>query len=379
MNPTRNGAVITVEGPTDPVELGITLTHEHLFLDSRPAYAAQPATEEERIIAESPLTIEKLGKVKRNFGVVWDAIVQDDPALVLAEVMEFKKLGGKTIVDVTPNGLHVEGFRPKVHAQLARDSGLNIILGCGYYIQGTHPPEVAIRSVDELAEEMLREIYEGIDGSGVCPGVIGEIGMHQPIHPDEWKVLEAACRVQNETDLPLYIHPYLGARSRVAPEIARFVLRQHVDPERINFCHMDGYMNLDYQRRVADMGFWISFDTFGLEVYYDTAGFNHNCHDSQREEFLMELLELGYQDQLMISHDMGTKPQLLRYGGYGYAHIVRDILPSLRYEGVDEETIDKLLVENPARFLTVDSSSPAVVAARREAVAQPDSPPAAPR
>lgn len=354
MSSGDSGKVMTIEGPVDPGELGITLTHEHLFVDLR-TYAPEPKNEEDRAFAERPLSIDMLGAIRRNIGCSKDALLNDDAETLLAEVMEFKKLGGQTIVDQSVVGIHLEekGSRPRNHLQLARDSGLKIVLGSGYYVSSSHPPELAAKSVEELSEELMQEVREGIDGSGVRPGLIGEIGISQPAHPDEWKVLEAACRAQKETGLPLSIHPYFGTRSRIAPEIVRFVLRQGVDPARVDICHMDGHMNLDYQRRVADMGVWISFDTFGLEVYYDGLDFNHNCHDSQREEHLIALLDLGYVDQIMISQDVCMKIQLRRYGGYGYGHILANIVPSLRFDGVDEATIDKLLVENPRRFLTI--------------------------
>ena len=357
MSNSGNSSVMTVTGPVRPDELGVTLTHEHLFLDLQPGYAVQPETEEERKIAEGPVTIELLGKMRRNFGFVWDALILDDPAVILEAVSEFRELGGNTIVDVTPKGIEVAppGFSQNALVDLSRKSGLNIVVGCGYYVQATHPPEVADRTVDDLTEEFLKEIHDGIHGTEVRPGVIGEIGMFQPIHPDEWKVLEAACRAQKATGMPLTIHPHFGTRSRVAPEIARFVLAQGVDPARVNMSHMDGYMSLEYQRRVADMGVYISFDTFGLEVYYDSALYNQNTHDSHREELLIQLLELGYQDQIMLSHDVSNKPMLTPYGGFGYGHILRDIVPSLRYEGVSEEIIDQLLIENPKRWLATDT------------------------
>src|SRR5947209_2507665 len=78
---SSNSAVMTVNGPVDPDELGITLSHEHLFLDLRPAYAIPPRSEADREFAEGPLTIEKLGRMKRDFGCVHDALLLDDPAL----------------------------------------------------------------------------------------------------------------------------------------------------------------------------------------------------------------------------------------------------------------------------------------------------------
>ena len=155
-----------------------------------------------------------------------------------------------------------------------------------------------------LTEKMLSEIEGGIEGTGIKPGVIGEIGISQPVEEDEWKVLDAACEAQKQAGLPLYIHPYFGARSRVAPEVAKYTLRKGVDPQKINMCHMDGNMALDYQRRVADLEVFISFDNFGLEIYYESLEFNYNSHDSQRHDHLLKLLDLGYGDQILVSQDV---------------------------------------------------------------------------
>ena len=155
-----------------------------------------------------------------------------------------------------------------------------------------------------------------------------------------------------KSDEPLYIHPYFGARSRVAPEVAKYALRKGVDPQKINMCHMDGNMTLDYQRRVADLEVFISFDNFGLEIYYDSLEFNYNSHDSQRHDHLLKLLDLGYGDQILVSQDVCYKAQLTLYGGFGYAHILRNIVPALRYAGVDDDTLDLILVRNPFRLLS---------------------------
>ena len=212
-----------------------------------------------------------------------------------------------------------------------------------------------------LAEEIydtlveLRDQYDSmVSQAAGLEGGYAELaaGISQPVEEDEWKVLDAACEAQKQTGLPLYIHPYFGARSRVAPEVAKYALRKGVDPQKINMCHMDENMTLDYQRRVADLEVFISFDNFGLEIYYDSLEFNYNSHDSQRHDHLLKLLDLGYGDQILVSQDVCYKAQLTLYGGLGYAHILRNIVPALRYAGVDDDTLDLILVRNPFRLLS---------------------------
>lgn len=90
----------------------------------------------------------------------------------------------------------------------------------------------------------------------------------------------------------------------------------------------------------------------GLENYYDSIGFSYNSHDSQRHEHLVKLLALGYSDQIPVSQDTCYKTQLTRYGGYGYAHILRNIVPALRHAEVDDATLERILVKNPYRLLS---------------------------
>ena len=340
---------MTVTGPVDADDLGVTLVHEHVFLDMRQSY-----TEHHPEARYGPPEIHMLGEWRRDYSRFPDFMVLDDLDMAISEIALFAEYGGNTIVDATPIGarppsrhLYPAGLRT-----VSEKIGMNVIAGCGYYIQASHPEYVRATGSRALAERIICEIEDGIEGTGIRPGVIGEIGLSQPVGEHEWKVLEAACDAQKHTGLALYIHPYFGARSRIAPEVAEFVLRKGVDPQKVNMCHMDGYMNLDHQRRVADLGVFISFDNFGLENYYDSIDFSYNSHDSMRHEHLLKLLALGYLDQILISQDTCYKTQLTRYGGYGYAHILRNIVPALRHAGIDEATLERILVANPRRLLS---------------------------
>jgi len=339
--------IMTVLGPMDAERCGICLVHEHVLFDLR-CYQQDGSD-------AGPLSIEQLGAARRDFSRFPDNMVLDDVQLAKDELRQYVDFGGRSIVDGTPIGLRLKGAgtHPLALRALAEATGLNIIASCGYYVESSHPPEVASASVGQLADIMISEIIDGIDGTDVKAGMIGEIGLSQPIRPNELRVLQAACQAQLATGVGLQIHPYFGAHSRIAPEATRFILREGVDPRKVSICHMDGNMRIDYQRRVLDMGVSIQFDNFGLETYFDSLDFNHNCHDSQREAGLVALLDLGYEDQVMLSHDVCTKVQLVRYGGYGYAHLLRDILPSLRHRGLDDRTLNRILMDNPREFLAV--------------------------
>jgi phosphotriesterase-related protein len=339
---------MTVRGSISPEELGVTLIHEHLFIDLR-CWKERPRTDRQRHYEKEPVSLEFLGEIHRDPLVFDDNLLLNDIEVALKEILEFKKLGGRTIVDVTNRGLgqNVLGLR-----ELSERSGLQIVAGCGYYIFESHPPEVKQHDVDGLARLILTDIYEGIDGTGIRPGVIGEIGTGEPVHGEEWKVLDAACIAQKESGLPLSVHVY-PALGRTAPEVVEHILAKGVEPRKVIVCHMDGNMDLAYQITVANFGVWISYDSIGLEVYFDSSK-RHRCHDSERERVLIKLMEAGYMSQVLLSQDVCMKVQLSKYGGYGYDHILRHIQPSLAWRGVSAEVFKSLTVDNPRRAMTID-------------------------
>jgi phosphotriesterase-related protein len=340
--------VMTVAGPIAPEQLGVTLTHEHLVVDTR-CWQVPPRTERQRERANSKLTIEMLGDVRRDALVYSDNLHVDDPETLLGELEGYRALGGGSLVDLSVKGLEPDFA---VMRDLAARSGLNVIAGCGYYVEPSHPEQLGELTEGQLYDELLEEIETGLGDSGVRPGVIGEIGTGQPVHPDEWKVLGAACEAQKASGLPLFVHVYPDSRGRTAPEVTDFIIGRGVDPARVNICHMDGYMDVDYMTDVLERGVIIAFDGFGLECYYDSIdGFR--THDSVRERCLLELLDRGYLTQLLISQDVCMKLQLQAYGGYGFDHILRNIVPSLERHGVDAQMIDQLMVETPKRLLTI--------------------------
>jgi phosphotriesterase-related protein len=342
---------MTVRGVVDSGELGPTLTHEHVFCDLA-AWQVPPRTERQTRWSDESIRMDMLGEVRRDALVFRDNLRLDDEAVAAAELQDMREVGVKTLVELSVQGLH---GRPEKLLELATLLDLNIVVGCGYYIQPSHPSDLHSRSVEELTEELLSEIADGFPGSGIRPGVIGEIGTGQPVHQDEQKVLDAACNAQLETGLPLYVHVYPMADGHTALTIATTILDRGVDPGRVNICHMDGRLDFDYQSAVLDTGVFISFDTFGQEAYYDAID-RRSSFDAEREAALIRLLEAGYERQLLLSQDNCLKVHLCAYGGYGYGHIMRHIVPSLARRGVPADTIDRLMTDNPRRLLTITRS-----------------------
>ena len=324
------------------------MTHEHVFCDLG-CWRLSPNTLLEEELSTSPIEMGILGEVRRDALVFHENLSLVDEDEALAELADLVKMGGNAIVDCT-----ICGLEPKLPnlLRLADRLNLHIVVGCGYYIHDSHPAALERKTVEQITSELLTTIEEGFPDHPVRPGIIGEIGTSQPVHPREWRVLEAACEAQKVTGLPLFVHVYPMADGETAPAVVEFVLARGVVPNRLNICHMDGRLELDYLVSVLEAGVFISFDTFGLEAYYDSID-RRSSFDADRERILLELLGRGYAHQLLLSQDVCMKMQLRRYGGHGYSHILRHTVPSLRRRGVSDDTLDVLLRDNPRRLLAV--------------------------
>jgi len=197
MQEEMKGKILTVLGPIDKKKAGLTLIHEHILVDAT-YWCQEPRTALEKKLAQQPISIENLGIVRQNAFLIKDNMVLDDYNLAVKELLLFKRAGGSTIVDVTTSrGM---GRDPNTLVALSRETGLNIVARCGYYVYKTHPSNVDTRQVEEIAMEMIKEITEGIDDTGIKAGIIGEIGTSDPIYPDEIKVLQAAPMLGQSLD-----------------------------------------------------------------------------------------------------------------------------------------------------------------------------------
>jgi len=125
------------------------------------------------------------------------------------------------------------------------------------------------------------------------------------------------------------------------------------DPSRTVISHVDiCCFTSAFRRRLAKTGCYLEYDCFGVESYLD----ENFCvldtpNDAQRINEIIELIDGGYLDQILVSCDLWTKHMLRRYGGWGYDHILTSVVPLMRRKGMSDEQIHTLLVENPKRAL----------------------------
>jgi phosphotriesterase-related protein len=343
------GKVQTVLGLTDGEELGLTTPHEHLLLDLTVRFKMMEESVTARTMAERPMSPDMAGWIRFHLFENRDNLLLDDEELAIEEIMRFKLAGGKSVVDVTNWGI---GQDPHGMARIARATGLNIIMGTGYYTMDSGCAEVLPKkSEEEICQEIINDVITGTDG--ICAGIIGEIGADSwPLHEIEIKSLRAAVRAQRATGASLTIHP--GRLDESPLQIIDIIKKAGADMSRTIIEHIDRTAyTFDTMMAIAKSGCCLEFDCFSMEGYYPKRyGVFDVPNDAQRVNYIIRLIEQGYLNQVLIATDTAMKSRLTVYGGPGYAHIPDNVIPWMRAKGMSEETIRAITVENPKRLLT---------------------------
>lgn len=363
------GQIVTVNGRIDPGDLGKTVTHEHLFFDGVDAWFEMPSTAVERRIAEEPISLENLWYIRRNPSQHRENLRLNSMSEAINELKQFQRAGGDTIVDVTPKNV---GNDPERVQQIARELNLNIIHGTAYYTKAAHPSRFEELSESELEktleEEFVDDVLNGIDDTNIRAGIVGEIGLSDQIYSDEEVVLRAGAKAALRTGAALTVHPPGRSReskqnrtkptSRWGLEVLDVIEEEGLSPDRVIIDHMDRsiFENIDYQYELAKRGAYLEYDVWGLEQYYEKFDDSY-LSDPQRADAVQKLIDSGYTSQLLFSQDVYTKTQRKKYGGYGYGHILENIVPMLRSRGVKQDEIEQILIDNPRRILTFEDRS----------------------
>lgn len=351
------GKAQTVLGPVRPEDLGPTMTHEHLLIDLSLLYVSGrgetnqnvPKEASRRAMFYAPLSIELLGALKYGGQTNLDNLRLLDVQTAIEEALLYKQAGGGTIVEPTSIGL---GRDPKGLARIARATGLHIIMGASYYTEAAYPQKMDDKTEDDIVQEIVRDILVGVDDTGIRSGMIGEVGCSWPLTANERKVLRASGRAQQITGAPLMIHP---GRNEMAPlEIVDVLSEAKADLTRTIMCHLDRTVSQEATlKKLAETGCILEYDLFGTEwSYYRLNPLFDMPSDGQRMQWLAWLISEGHGRQITISHDIDEKFMLVRYGGFGYAHILENIVPRMRKKGFKEADIQAILVDNPKRVLT---------------------------
>jgi predicted metal-dependent phosphotriesterase family hydrolase len=295
-----------VLGDVDATRLGVTYSHEHLI-------AVPPESQKDRDL--------ELSDYDRS----------------LQELLYFKEVGGQTLVEASTldYGRDVELLK-----RMSEASGVHIVATTGFNKHVYFPDWVEERSIKEISRLLVREVVEGVEATGVRAGFLKSGSWYNLIHPLEEKVTRAVARAQLEIGAPVWLHTEVGT---MGMEMLDILEEEGVDLSKVTVGHSDRNADPYYHLQLADRGAYVQFDGPGKVKYYP---------DSTRVALIKNLLEHGYGSQLLISGDMGRRSYLHAYGGGpGFRYILTKFVPRLRDEGIDQEHIDRIFIENPARWL----------------------------
>ncbi|WP_064607867.1 phosphotriesterase family protein [Photobacterium sp. J15] len=257
----------------------------------------------------------------------------DQYDLIKDEMDALVERGVYNIVEVTNSFM---ARNPQFIESLACDTGINILLSTGYYIEGFFPDELYNKSAHDISQEMIKEIIVGLDDSKFKASVIGEIGSSENTFTDtEKKVFEAAAMAHYETGRPISTHQSMSTMGRHQIELFK---KFAVNLERVTIGHCDLKDNLEDILWLIDQGCYVQFDTIGKNSYYP---------DSKRVDMLKALSERNLLDRVMLSMDITRRSHLKKNGGPGFCYLVDTFVPMMLDAGINQREVDTMLKYTP--------------------------------
>ncbi len=303
--------VQTVLGPVKKTEIGLTYVHEHL------------------------ITRPPIWRIKLDPDYFLDSVVK-----AVEELKIFKAAGGNTLVDATTIDY---GRDINALLKIAHQVKVNIIAITGFN-RGDYYDEwsesVYSQGLKELVSLLIKDVTEGIENTDSKAGVIKVGTSYNKILPQEEKAIKAVARAHLETNAPVETHTDLGT---MALEQLDILENEGVDLGKVAIGHMDRNLDFWYHTRIVERGAFIRYDGPSKIKYYS---------ESARIKILNKLVEAGFEDQILISADMGRRSYLKSYGGGpGFEYLIKKFIPRLTAQGWDEKLINKIFIDNPGNFL----------------------------
>lgn len=319
----------TLNGDIESTDLGFTYSHEH-------------------IVCRPPYWVEK-GE---------DDLLLDSEEKSLKDVLDFKHLGGQSIVDATAvdYGRDVQSVK-----HISDRAGINIILTAGFnksFLWTAKLPEhlktivgdfdtyedwITSESIDELADFVISEVERGLEGTELKAGQVKFGTGYNSITPLEEKTLRAVARAHHHTKAPMHSHTEAGT---MALEQIMLLKEEGVDLRHMSFGHMDRNLDPYIHQKVAETGAFLSFDGISKIKY---------APESARIEAILKLVSQGYENQILVSGDTARKSYYKHYShGLGLYNIKGNWVPRFIEEANQngfngEALIDKFFNKNPAR------------------------------
>jgi phosphotriesterase-related protein len=312
--------VETVNGPVELDDLGLTLIHEHFR-----------ATDE---------------ATRFQFPHLYDEDAEWEAAM--ADANGVKSHGVRTVVEPSAMFLHRDAAFSK---RVADESGLNVVLATGVYTYDHLPQPLINRNEDQIAEMYVHDIETGIQGTDIKAAFIKCAADEPGVTPNIEKMHRAAARASKQTGRPIMAHSH--PKSGTGLDQMRILTEEGVDPAKVQIAHTGDTDDLDYIERLLDTGCWIGMDRYGLDLFLPTE---------QRQATVLALLEKGHADRMFLSQDfcstidwfppeVAEQLRVSMVPNWSMTFLFEQVIPELKERGMTDEQLDRMMVENPKRWL----------------------------
>ncbi len=277
------------------------------------------------------------------FGDDWirEKDIEDYSVKILGVLRE--KGIANTFVDGTPSDL---GRNVRLLKRISERTGMHIIASAGMYF---YPSMVScMRSAEDLAKWFIRECENGMEGTGIRPGILKCAADALGMTHDTEKRLTALAITQKETGLPLYAH--CSHTADLAQKMCGLFENNGADPEKIILGHASRRLDADYLESILCRGYYICIDqSWGTEKEAATV---------------YGLCQRGYEKRLLFSHDRPIYNDFESPDKLGisfppethvkrYSYLKNELLPALLDAGCSEAQCQLFLSDNASDVLDI--------------------------
>ena len=312
--------VETVNGPIDVEELGRTLIHEHFR-----------ATDE---------------GTRFQFPHIYDEDLEWENAVSDANAVQ--EHGIKTVVE--PSALFLQRDA-RFSKKVADETGIQVVLATGVYTYDHLPQPLMNRDEDALAELFVHDIEQGIQGTDIKAAFIKCAADQQGVTDNVAKVHRACARASLRTGRPIMAHSAPAAGTGLE-QMAIFE-EEGVDPAKVQIAHTGDTDDLDYIGELLDRGAYIGMDRYGLDMFLPT---------DKRNATVLALLERGHAERMFLSQDYCSTLDWFpievqdhlkanEVPDWSMTFLFEKVIPYLKDNGMTDEQLDQMMVENPKRWL----------------------------
>ncbi len=336
------GIIRSVQGDLISQDMGNIMIHEHIIFDI--------TLPEKKKQTKIDISMSDRWQIDYFSNQEPSNSLQEDISIAVDELRHFFCDGGSVIVDQSVFGL---SRSPDKLLQISKLSGVHIVAAAGSYTEQYLPKKFLEMDTEALTERFIDEVNSGLDGTSIKAGIIGEIGCSWPITSFEKKAIFAAAYAAHKTGVALSIHP--GRSKDACFEIIKIIEPTGISPDRVILCHMDRtYPDGDGIEQLLKLGIKVEWDFFGIEQSYYWMGNVELPNDFARLRQINRFADLGYANQILVSHDICTKTRMRSFGGHGYGHILRNGPELFKRLGLDEILLEQLIKINPRETLAFE-------------------------